>query len=118
MPISCWKSCKASISVLNFWNAPGAEPWQALKAAFTRNADLPVITLSVPFSGYLMPSVRLSDHAAFWDQGYPAVMVTDTAFFRNPHYHRRSDTPDTLDYDFLRRVTQLLLLSSLVAVTG
>jgi hypothetical protein len=44
---------------------------------------------------------RLSDHGAFWEAGWPALLVTDTAFLRNPHYHEASDTPDTLDYDFL-----------------
>ena len=42
---------------------------------------------------------RLSDQASFWKYGYPGVMITDTAFFRNPNYHRKSDTPDTLDYE-------------------
>ncbi len=51
-----------------------------------------------------------SDHAAFWKQKFPALMWTDTAYLRNPHYHRSTDTPDTLDYTFLRRVTQLLVL--------
>jgi len=50
-------------------------------------------------------AVRLSDHSSFWDAGFPALMVTDTSFFRNPHYHQASDTPDTLDYPFLARVT-------------
>jgi hypothetical protein len=48
-----------------------------------------------------MPSVRLSDHASFWSKGYRAVMVTDSAFFRNVHYHLPSDTMDTLDLDFM-----------------
>jgi hypothetical protein len=48
-----------------------------------------------------MPAVRLSDHASFWRQGYRAVMVTDSAFFRNPHYHLPSDTMETLDLDFM-----------------
>ena len=48
---------------------------------------LPVETLSVPGNGGLIPAVRLSDHSSFWDAGYPALMVTDTSFFRNPHYH-------------------------------
>ena len=39
-----------------------------------------------------MPHTRRSDHASFWDAGYPAVMLTDTANFRNPHYHRETDT--------------------------
>jgi len=48
--------------------------------------------------------VRLSDHSPFWDAGYNAVMVTDTSFMRNPHYHQSSDTIDTLDLPFLLAV--------------
>ena len=54
-----------------------------------------------------------SDHAAFWKKNIPALMWTDTAYCRNPNYHRASDTPDTLDYEFLRKVTQLLIVSML-----
>lgn len=54
--------------------------------------------------GLLVPDTRRSDHAPFWDQGYRAVMVTDTANLRNPHYHRLTDTLDTLDLDFLTGV--------------
>jgi Zn-dependent M28 family amino/carboxypeptidase len=50
-----------------------------------------------------------SDHAPFWEARIPSLMWTDTSEFRNPHYHRASDTPDTLDYDFLTKVTQLAL---------
>jgi len=42
--------------------------------------------------------IRLSDNSSFWDQGYPALMVTDTSFLRNPHYHLPGDVPETLDY--------------------
>jgi aminopeptidase YwaD len=66
---------------------------------------LPVEQLAVPGRGEMVPDVRRSDHASFWDAGHPAVMVTDTSFFRNPHYHQPTDTPDTLDYLFLARVT-------------
>jgi Zn-dependent M28 family amino/carboxypeptidase len=48
-----------------------------------------------------------SDHAPFWQAGIPAVMWTDTSEFRNPHYHQASDTPDTLDYDFMAQVARL-----------
>ena len=51
-----------------------------------------------------VPGVGWSDHWAFWQEGYPAIMVTDTAPFRNPHYHRASDTSETLDYKRLARV--------------
>lgn len=52
-----------------------------------------------------IPGVAWSDHFSFWRRGYRAVMVTDTAFFRNPNYHRPTDTPDTLDYPRLAQVT-------------
>ena len=59
----------------------------------------------------LIPDVRRSDHAAFWRYGYPAVMVTDTASYRNIAYHKVSDVPDTLDYENMARV-----VSGLIAV--
>jgi hypothetical protein len=45
-----------------------------------------------------------SDHWSFWQAGYPALMVTDTAPYRNPHYHKSTDTPDTVDYQRTARV--------------
>jgi hypothetical protein len=48
--------------------------------------------------------IRLSDNSSFWDQGYPALMLTDTSFLRNPHYHMGSDTPETLDYERMAKV--------------
>lgn len=53
-----------------------------------------------------------SDHAHFWFRGIPALFVTDTADFRNHHYHTPDDQPDTLDYDFLSRVAQLVAASA------
>ena len=82
----------------------------SLHKAFQKNPDLPVIKLTVPFSGWIMPSVRLSDHASFWDQGYKAVMITDSAFYRNPHYHFPSDTMETLDYRFMAELVKSLVI--------
>ena len=62
---------------------------------------MPLVTLAVPLKGWLVPDTRRSDNARFWDAGYPALMVTDTADLRNPHYHRASDTPETLDFGFM-----------------
>ncbi|MDT8395940.1 MAG: M28 family peptidase [bacterium] len=59
---------------------------------------LPVQDLAVPGNGYLLPDIRLSDNASFWDAGIPAVMITDTSWFRNPHYHSHTDRPETLNY--------------------
>jgi hypothetical protein len=47
----------------------------------------------------------LSDNSSFWDQGYPALMITDTSFCRNPNYHASTDTPGTLDYPRLTQAT-------------
>ena len=65
---------------------------------------LKTLSLLVPGRGEVMPHTRRSDHASFWDAGYPAVMLTDTANFRNPHYHRETDTMDTLNLKFLSNV--------------
>ena len=54
------------------------------------------------------PHLSRSDHAPFWQSRIPAMMWTDTSEFRNPHYHKASDTPDTLDYDFMQSVVELL----------
>lgn len=51
-----------------------------------------------------IPGIGWSDHWSFWQEGYPALMVTDTAPFRNPHYHQPTDTPDRLDYGRMARV--------------
>jgi Zn-dependent M28 family amino/carboxypeptidase len=83
---------------------------RAIFKAFQKNEALPVIKLTIPWSGYLLPTVRLSDHASFWDRGYKAVMITDTAFYRNPHYHKRSDTMDKLDFTFMARLVQSLVI--------
>jgi Peptidase family M28 len=67
-------------------------------------------TTPFPAEGAALPAgttaADWSDHRSFWAQGYPALMVTDTAIFRYAHYHRRSDTPDKVDVDRLARVTE------------
>jgi hypothetical protein len=63
-------------------------------------ADLPLIGPLLP----AVPAVRnfaRSDHIPFWSAGLPALQITDTANFRNPHYHQPTDTPDTVDLDRL-----------------
>lgn len=69
--------------------------------AFREKAAFPSEGAALP--GF-MPGVGWSDHWAFWQEGYPAIMVTDTAPFRYPHYHTREDTPDKLDYERCARV--------------
>ncbi len=81
----------------------------SLLSAFEKNENLPAISLSVPFNGWVLPAVRLSDHSSFWDKGFKAVMITDTAFFRNPHYHLPTDTMDKLDMPFMAELVRSLL---------
>ncbi|MDP3049081.1 MAG: M28 family peptidase [Thermodesulfovibrionales bacterium] len=66
-----------------------------MKKAFQKSSSLPVESLNTIS---LVPGVDLSDHLSFWRFGYPAFMITDTAFYRNPHYHGYGDRADTLDY--------------------
>jgi Zn-dependent M28 family amino/carboxypeptidase len=73
-----------------------------LAAAFRAHSDFPLQTAS---TFRFIPGVSWSDHRSFWRQGYRAVMVTDTAPYRYPHYHAASDTPDKLAYPELTRVT-------------
>ena len=73
-----------------------------LAAAFRANSDFPLQTAS---TFRFIPGVSWSDHRSFWRQGYRAVMVTDTALYRYPHYHAASDTPDKLAYPQLTPVT-------------
>ena len=88
-----------------------------LRMAKTYRPDFPVLSLKV-YGGIekLVPVFGRSDHAPFWKADIPAVMWTDTSEFRNHHYHRKTDTPDTLDYDFLRAVTQILIATALDSV--
>ncbi|MCX7794087.1 MAG: M28 family peptidase [Thermodesulfovibrionales bacterium] len=66
--------------------------------------SLKTISKAVPLNGYLIPESRFSDHSPFWDKGFQALMLTDTAMFRNPHYHTPGDTSEKLDIDFMADV--------------
>jgi len=93
----------------DFLAVVGNERSRGLVEAFARAAArpeiaLPLFPLAVPGNGELLPDTRRSDHAPFWDAGYGAIMLTDTTNFRNPHYHRPTDTLETLNLDFAARV--------------
>ncbi len=73
-----------------------------------RGIDPQVIALPIPRQGQFHPHTRRSDHASFWDHKIGAVMLTDTGDFRNPNYHGKTDTVDTLDLVFLRGVIEVV----------
>ncbi|MGE9291847.1 MAG: M28 family peptidase, partial [Puniceicoccales bacterium] len=70
--------------------------------------DLPVYSLNAPEA---LPGVDYSDHRNYWIFGYDAIMISDTAFYRNPHYHEASDTSETLDYARMAKVVASLFES-------
>lgn len=95
----------------NFLAAVGDGGSRSLLAAFQGAAEaaapeLPLVTVTSPLRGWLIWNTRRSDHASFWDRGWPALLLTDTSFLRNPHYHGASDTVDTLDLAFMARVVR------------
>jgi len=71
--------------------------------AFRRTTKFPSEGTAAP--GWIT-GIGWSDHWSFWREGYRAIMITDTAFFRYDHYHTREDTPEKIDYDRLARVTK------------
>lgn len=73
-----------------------------ISSAFKKRTRFPLETAVLPS---FVPGVTFSDHYAFWKEGYPAVMLTDTAFYRSPNYHRQSDTYETLDYLYMAEFT-------------
>jgi Zn-dependent M28 family amino/carboxypeptidase len=75
--------------------------WQ-FRRGFKRAVRFPLFSICLPES---ISEIRRSDNSSFWDQGYPALMLTDTSFLRNPNYHLPSDTPETLDYERMAKVT-------------
>ncbi|MCB1093120.1 MAG: M28 family peptidase, partial [Verrucomicrobiae bacterium] len=72
------------------------------KAAMRGTTPLPVHSIAAPNN---LPGIDFSDHINFWSHGYPAIMISDTAFYRNDRYHTERDTADTLDYDRMAQAT-------------
>ena len=79
--------------------------------------ELSLVPYKVPLSGRIIPETRFSDHASFWNYGYPALMLTDTAMFRNPHYHTYHDRSETLDFPFVTHVTKATIAAILDMAT-
>lgn len=74
----------------------------SFRRGFKKAVRFPLYSIVLPER---LNVIRLSDNSSFWDQGYPALMLTDTSFLRNPHYHRPTDTPETLDYARMAQAT-------------
>lgn len=72
-----------------------------VKSALLSVPDLAVYSINAPA---FLPGIDFSDHMNYWRQGISAVMITDTAFYRNPEYHQPGDTADRLDYEKMAQV--------------
>jgi Zn-dependent M28 family amino/carboxypeptidase len=99
----------AAVGNLRSWKLA----WK-FRRGFRRAVRFPLFTICLP---ELVQEIRLSDNSSFWDHGYPALMLTDTSFLRNPHYHLASDTPDTLDYEAMAQVT-LGVMGGIAEIAG
>ena len=86
----------------NIWSKGFTE---RIKEGFLKAGLIPTESLSAPF---FVIGADLSDHWSFYKFGYRATMITDTAFYRNPHYHRATDLPGTLDFERMARVVASL----------
>ncbi len=76
---------------------------RTIKRAMRGASDQPVVSINAPRG---LRGVDFSDHRSYWEHGWPAVMITDTAFYRNERYHRADDTPETLDYPRMAKVAR------------
>ena len=85
-----------------------------VKKAFKENSEFPIESVIAPSR---MPAINWGDHWSFWMHQYPAIMVTDTAFLRNPNYHQPTDLPETLDYEKMTAVV-FGLESAIIALSN
>ncbi|MGY8880784.1 MAG: M20/M25/M40 family metallo-hydrolase, partial [Dehalococcoidia bacterium] len=79
------------------------------QAASNPEIDLPILPLEIPWWMPLVRNLRRSDHAPFWQAGIPAVMINDTANFRNPYYHKSTDTAETIESAMIGKATSMIL---------
>jgi len=82
-------------------NLKSAKLAREVARGFRRRSLFPLRSLTIDF----FPAASFSDHWSFWQAGYQAVMVTDTAFYRNPHYHNQTDTYEKLNYEYMAHIT-------------
>ena len=66
-----------------------------------KKGTLPTYSMSAPS---FIPGIDFSDYQSYWKMGYPAILISDTAFYRSDNYHTQKDTPDTLNYENMAKV--------------
>ncbi len=91
------------IAVVGKWGWGQVDLVRTVRNSMREATPLPVHSINAP---RIVPGIAFSDHLNYWHAGYDAVMITDTAFYRNPHYHGPTDTPETLDYERMAQVVE------------
>ena len=74
-----------------------------MKQKIKETANIDVQSLTTPI---VIPGINLSDHQSYWEYNYKALMITDTSFYRNPNYHQKTDTIETLNFDKMKEVVK------------
>src|SRR5207245_6266796 len=119
MPDSCFNGVQFLLVVVFFFSSRRRHTrcyrdWSSdVCSSDLAGPELKTVSLLVPGNGELLPDTRRSDHAAFWHHGYPALMLTDTANFRNPHYHQPTDTFETLNLAFMEQVARAVTAAAI-----
>ncbi|OHD72229.1 MAG: peptidase M28 [Spirochaetes bacterium RBG_16_49_21] len=98
-----WKYPSVGNYIAVVGNLDQGELVEKTKGLLSKTSKVPVHSISAPS---FLPGIDFSDHQSFWKYGYPAVMITDTAFYRNKNYHRETDTIDTLDFERMAEVVK------------
>lgn len=103
LPLLRWRYPDRGTFIAFVGNRKSRAFTEAVKKAFAAVSAMPVESIN---ASPLIPGIGFSDHYSFWRFGYPAFMITDTAFFRNPHYHAPGDLPETLDFERMAQVVE------------
>jgi Zn-dependent M28 family amino/carboxypeptidase len=103
VPFFRWKFPTRGNYIAMVGNARSKHFTESTAKNFMKSVDLPVVTLNAP---PIVLGIDFSDHWSFGKFGYKALMVTDTAFYRNPHYHAPTDLPGTLDYGRMAKIVE------------
>lgn len=102
-PLNIFKKNRKGNFIAFVSNLSSRELLDASMKSFRRNSDFPLDGMALPA---FVPRVVSSDHSSFWRQGYHAIMVTDTARFRYPFYHKPQDLPDKMDFTKMAMVVE------------
>jgi Zn-dependent M28 family amino/carboxypeptidase len=102
-PLNCFKKNRKGNFIAFVSNLSSRELLDASMKSFRQHSDFPVEGMALPA---FVPRVVSSDHSSFWRQGFKAIMVTDTARFRYPYYHKPQDLPERMDFQKMSLVVE------------